>query len=117
MLPRNYSEVDIIDIFQRVNNLFENYLSNREEVQTKRAKKIAELQARVDELEKRADLLEKFSKNFFEERKKIRAIAMKALDVSINLGDDSVASIALSILGKEYDKDFFGMMNKIGGII
>ena len=42
---------------------------------------------------------------------------MKALDVSINLGDDSVASIALSILGKEYDKDFFGMMNKIGGII
>ena len=32
MLPRNYSEVDIIDIFQRVNNLFENYLSNREDV-------------------------------------------------------------------------------------
>lgn len=117
MYPTTYSEVDMIDFLQRANNLLENYLSNREEVLTQRAKRIAEMQAYCEAIKKRTALLEKFSKNFFEERQKVRNIAIKSLDSAIDLGDVSIAEIALSILGEEYNKDFFGMMNKIGGVV
>lgn len=117
MLPRNYSDEDMIDFFQRANNLLENYLTNREETLTHREKNIAALQARCAELEMRGELLQKFVDNFFKERQKIRGIAMKALDSAITLGDDKIAEIALTILGNEYSKDFFRMMNKVGGVV
>lgn len=117
MLPRNYSDEQMIDFFQRAANILENYVTNREETLTRREKNIAAFQARCTELELRGDLLKKFADNFFSERQKIRGIAMKALDSAINLGDDKIAEIALTMLGKEYAKDFFGMMNKVGGIV
>lgn len=117
MFPRNYSEEDAIDFLQRANNLLENYLNDREAVLTRKEKNLAVLQARVAELELRGELLNRFSEKFFKEREKVREIAMKALDNAIILGDDKIAQIALSILDKEYAKDFFGMMNKTGGVI
>ena len=117
MLPRKYSEEDTIDFLQRAGNMLENYLTDREAVLTRREKNIAALQARCAELELRDEILSQFSDKFFAERQKIRGVAMKALDSAINLGDDKIAEIALSILGKEYSKDFFGMMNKVGGVV
>ena len=100
-------ELDAIDLLQRTKNVLENYLRQRE---------IALLEARCHEGALRLENLQKFSADFFENRKRANSLAMTALDKAIELGDERIAQIALAIIDGEYSKDFFGMMNRIGGI-
>ena len=103
-------EVNLIDFL-------ESYLNNREATITERKRQIAQLQACCEEKALRLERVQNFSVNFFENRKRINALAMKVLDQAILLGDENVAEIALAIMDDEYAKDFFGMINKIGGIV
>ena len=103
-----------IQFLKTAEEFFESY--NRDPAITRREQKIAELKAGCEEMERRTELLKQFSNHFFEERKKIKSIAMSALDKAIDLGNPDVAEIALAIIGKEYSRDFFGMMNKISGV-
>lgn len=109
-------ELDMIDFLQRSKNVLENYLSDREATITRRQRELALLEARCHEGVLRLNKVQKFSADFLANRKRIAALANTALDKAIALGDDNVAAIALAIDEAEYAKDFFGMMNKIGGI-
>ena len=109
-------ELDAIDLLQRTKNVLENYLSDREATITRRQREIALLEARCHEGALRLENLQKFSADFFENRKRANSLAMTALDKAIELGDERIAQIALAIIDGEYSKDFFGMMNRIGGI-
>lgn len=110
-------EADLIDLLQRLKNFLENYLNDREATIRGKEKEIAVLQARCHESALRLENLQKVSNQFFENRKKVTALAMTALDRAISQGDENVADIALAIIDKEYSEDFFGMMNKTGGFI
>ena len=103
-----------LQFLQAVRVFFDSYNHDREITQIEQ--KIADLKAGCEEMERRTELLKQFSNDFFEERKKISSIAMFTLDKAIKLGNSNVAEIALSIIGKEYSRDFFGMMNKISGV-
>ena len=109
-------ELDAIDLFQRTRNFLEHYLNDRTATITAKEREIAQLQMRCHELNLRLEKVEKFSRDFFENRKRVIALAMTALDRAIDLGDENVADIALTIIDDEHSKDFFGMMNRIGGI-
>ena len=109
-------ELDAIDTLELAKNFLEHYLSNREAAITGRKRQIAALQARCEETALRLKRVQKFSEDFFANRTRITALAMTALDRAIDLGDENVAKIALAIIGDEYSKNFFGMMNKLGGI-
>ena len=117
MYPSRQQELDAIDLLQRTKNFLENYLSNREATITGKEQQIAQLQARCHESALRLERLQKFSDQFFETRQRINSLAMTALDKAIALGDENVVDIALTIIDNEYSKDFFGMMNRTGGII
>lgn len=92
------------------------YVSDREGTLTREEKKIAALRLKVEESARRLELQNQFTRQFFEEREKIRSLAMKSLDIAIAKGDAEISAIALAILGNEYAKDFFGTMNKISGL-
>lgn len=96
--------------------VFDNYTNDREKSLTRLEKEIAALKLQCEESARRSELLEQFGKQFFEERAKIRKLAMKSLDIAIAKGDAEISAIALAILNKEYSKDFFGMQNKILGL-
>lgn len=105
-----------LQIFDLAYNVFDNYVNDREKSLTRLEKEIAKLRLECAEIERRTELMNQFAKQFFEERKKIRNLAMKSLDIAISKGDSDISAIALTILGNEYSKDFFGMMNKISGL-
>lgn len=109
MYPTRQQELDAIDFLER-------YLTDREAAITDRKRQIAQLQARCEEGTLRLAKLQKFSTDFFANRTRINSLAMTALDRAIALGDENVARIALALVDDEYSKDFFGMMNRIGGI-
>ena len=113
MYPQTQNKIDFIDLMQQTKNFLEHYISNREAVITQREREIANLKQKCEETARRTELLKQFSDQFFEERQKVRQISIEALDQAIEYGDEEIAAIALSILGKEYSKDFFGMINKI----
>lgn len=110
------NEIDLIDFLQRTKNIFENYLTDREKIITQREKEIAILQVRHEEILKRAELLKKFSTNFFKQRSEVQKLAMTALDIAIENGDEKIATFALDLVGDEFSKDFFTATNKISGI-
>lgn len=110
-------ELDAIDLLQRSKNFLEHYLSDREATLTAHKRELARLQARCLEGALRLERVKTFSAQFFENRQRVSAVAMTALDKAIELGDEKVADLALAIIGDEYSKDFFGMMNKVGGIV
>lgn len=110
-------ELDAIDLLQRAGKFLEHYLSDREETITAHERKLARLQAQCLEGALRSERVQKFSSQFFKNRQRVNALAMTALDRAIELGDEKVADLALAIIGDEYSKDFFGMMNKVGGIV
>lgn len=110
MYLQPHPDLDLIE------NFLENYLSDREATITARKRELARLQARCQEKALRLEKLQKFSDDFFENRKRLNSLALTALDKAIALGDENIAEIALTIINKEYSKDFFGMMNKIGGL-
>lgn len=116
MYPTRQQELDAINTLQLAKNFLENYLTDREAAITGKKRQIAILQARCEELALRLERLKNFSEDFFENRKRITSLAMTALDKAIALGDENVAKIALAIIDNEYSKDFFGMMNRVGGI-
>ena len=89
------------------------YIENRDAKETQHEQTMADLKLRCEDLEKRTELLKQFSSHFFEERKAVREISLTALDKAIEFGDDQIAGIALAILGNEYKRDFFGLMNRI----
>lgn len=104
------------EIFNLAHNVFDNYINDREKSLTRLEKDIAKLKLECAEIERRTELMNQFAKQFFEERKKIRTLAMKSLDIAIAKGDSDISAIALTMIGKEYSKDFLGMMNKISGL-
>ena len=113
--PRQ-TELDALDALQRAKNFLEHYLTNREAAIIGRERQIAQLRARCEEGALRLEQMKKFSSDFFANRRRINSLAMTALDRAIALGDENVAAVALAIIGDERSKDFFGMMNRIGGI-
>lgn len=104
------------EIFNLAYNVFDNYVNDREKALTRLEKEISKLKLQCAEIERRTALMDQFAKQFFEERKKIRTLAMKTLDIAISKGDSEISAIALTIIGNEYSKDFLGMMNKISGL-
>ena len=116
MYPTRQQELDAIDLLQQIKNFLEHYLTDHEAAITGRKRQLAQLQARCEEGALRLENLQKFSTDFFANRQRINSLAMTALDRAIALGDENVARIALVIVDAEYSKDFFGMMNQIGGI-
>lgn len=117
MYPSPQTELDAIDTLQRAKNFLENYLTNREAAITDKERQIAQLRKHCEENFLRLKKLQNFSADFFENRRRINSLAMRALDRAIELGDENVAAVALAIIDDEYSKDFFGAMNQIGGII
>lgn len=111
--PCRADPLEVIDILQRTKDLLEGYVTNREEIITKRKSEIAALQLKCEETARRTKLAKQFADHFFAERALIRTTVMQALDTAIAHGDEAIADIALTMLGKEYGKDFFGIMNKI----
>lgn len=97
-------------------DLLTGYAEDREKTLTRQEREIAALRVRCEEAARRADLLEQFTRQFFEERQKIRSLVMKSLNIAIAKGDADISAIALAILGREHSKDFFGAMNKIAGL-
>ena len=117
MYPSRQRELDAIDFLQRTKNFLEHYLTDRAATITAKEREISLLKARCRAGVLRLEKTQKFSAQFFENREKVSSLAMQALDHAISLGDENVAELALAILDDEYAKDFFGMMNKIGGIL
>ena len=114
MYPSVIDEKSAIDVIRVVGEILVSY--NREKSITKHEKNIAELKEKCELIARRTDLLKQFSSQFFEERKKIRSIAMSALDIAISQGNADIAAISMSMIGNEYSQDFFGMMNNLSGI-
>ena len=116
MFPQEHSQVDTIEFLKELTYLMEGYLNDRSTSIINRERKIAALQAACEELEHRTELLKQISNQFFNERRKIRELSMQVLDRAIEMGDSNISEHALWLLNNEYSKDFFGMMNKLGGI-
>ena len=104
------------EIFNLAYNVFDNYIEDRERTLTRLEKEIARLKLETAKIERRTEIMDQFAKQFFAEREKVRKLAMKSLDIAIEKGDAEISAIALAIIGKEYSKDFLGMMNKITGL-
>ena len=113
MYPPGCDALDVVDFLQRTKDLLESCVTNREELIIKRKSELAALKAKCERTARRTELAKQFAGHFFDERALIRATVMQALDSAIAHGDEEIADIALTMLGKEYGQDFFGMMNKI----
>ena len=114
MYPSVIDEKSAIDVIRVAGEILVSY--NREKRITKYEKNIADLKEKCELIAQRTDLLKQFSSQFFEERKKIRTIAMAALDVAIAQGNADIAAISMAMIGNEYSQDFFGMMNDLTSI-
>lgn len=106
----NNSNLEIIELAEKV---FGNYTNDREHTLTRLEKEIAKLKLECAKIERRTEIMNQFAEQFFEERKKIHTLAIKSLDIAIEKGDSEISAIALTIIGREYSKDFLGMINKI----
>ena len=111
MYPQN--QIDTIDFIQCTLNLLEHYVNNQEEVITQRAREIVALKLKCEQIEKHVEAKKQLANIFFEQREQARNAAMSALDIAINKGDADISELALAMLGSEYTKDFFGMINKL----
>ena len=114
MYPDAVDEKVALNVIRAVGELLSSY--NREKKVTRYENNIAYLKEKCELIDRRTDLLKQFSSQFFEERKKIRGIAMVSLDIAIAQGNADIAAISMAMIGEEYSRDFFGLMNDLSEI-
>lgn len=76
-------------------------------------KKLAEKQAAYEQKRQNYAVAKQFANHFFEERKKIREIASKALDRAIANGDAGIVEIVLKFIEEDYSQAFFEEVDRI----